>query len=41
MVFLGDAMVFKLDFGEEHEDEDNLGLLGFRFQVKVKFGDFR
>jgi len=41
MVFSRDAMVFKLDFGEEHEDEDDLGLLGFRFQVKVKFGDFR
>ena len=25
MVFLGDVTVFNLDFGEEHEDEDDMG----------------
>ena len=48
---MGFLTVFKLDVGEEHEDEDDTGCWGrtrfgivrvsFRFQVKVKFGDFR
>ena len=43
--------VIKLDVGEEHEDKDDTGCWGrtrfgivrvsFRFQVEVKFGDFR
>ena len=47
---MGFLTVFKLDFEEEHEDDD-IGCWGrtrfrivrvsFRFQVKVKFGDFR
>ena len=44
MVFLGDVTVFNLDFGEEHEDEDDTGWFGIvrvSVQVKVKFGDFR
>ena len=48
---MGFLKVFMLDVGEEHEDEDDTGCWGrtrfrivrvsFRFQVKVKFGDFR
>ena len=48
---MGFLTVFKLDIGEEHEDEDDTGCwertrfgivrVSFRFQVKVKFGDFR
>ena len=47
----GFLTVFKLDVGEEYEDEDDMGYWGrtqfgivrvsFCFQVKVKFGDFR
>ena len=46
----GFLTVFKLDVGEEHEDEDDISGWGrtrfgivrvsFRFQVKVEFGDF-
>ena len=48
---MGFLTVFKLDVGEEHEDEDDMSCWGrtrfgnvrvsFCFQVKVKFGDFR
>ena len=48
---MGFLMVFMLDVGEEHEDEDDTGCWGrtrfrivrvsFRYQVKVKFRDFR
>ena len=48
---MGFLTIFKLDIGEEHEDEDDTGCWGrtlfgivrvlFRFQVKVKFGDFQ
>ena len=48
---MGFLMVFMVDVGEEHEDEDDTGCWGrtrfgivrvsFCFQVKVKFGDFR
>ena len=48
---MGFLTVFKLDVGEEYEDEDDTGYWGrtqfgivrvsFCFQVKVKFGDFR
>ena len=48
---MGFLTVFKLDIGEEHEDEDDTGCwertrfgivrVSFCFQVKVKFGDFR
>ena len=47
----GNVTVFKLDVGEEYEDEDDTGYWGrtqfgivrvsFCFQVKVKFGDFQ
>ena len=48
---MGFLTIFKLDVGEEHEDEDDIGCWGrtrfgivrvsFRFQVKVKFRDFQ
>ena len=48
---MGFLTIFKLDIREEHEDEDDTGCWGrtlfgivrvlFRFQVKVKFGDFQ